>query len=642
VNLTKTQQEIVEAPLGAILVTAGAGSGKTRTLTHRLLYLLQTGIPDYQIVALTFTNKAGNEMRSRVEKLLGHSFNTFIGTFHSFCVRILRKNIAELNEKTGGKFNSNFSIYSAPDTNKVIKETLKENGVEEKDFIKKVQYHLGEWKNLGIALDEYLAEIKYEKGYQIISKTLYTYQKKLIESNALDFDDLLLKTLELLKLCPDVTEKLQHRFQYILVDEFQDTNKIQYEIVSILARLHKNIMVVGDEDQCIYSWRGASIENIERFRRDYPDAKIYKLEENFRSSKNIVDLANRLVAKNTNRIKKVLFSSLPDGEINFDCYYSEKAEADAVLSKIIYKKRNGGRYHDNAVLMRINALSRVFEERLQMYGIPYVVWGGFKFFERAEIKMCLDYMRVIINRNDETALFNIINCPRRGIGGTTIGKIKSAAAEKGTICFNVINDIDNFDTKITAKTKEAVKKFAKSLEDLTAANAKGLQYLADEFPDMSGLAEFYGEDKDRGDDKAENIYQLMGSIREFATVNPESDLGGYLQTVSLSGAEDTEAEDKVVISTIHSAKGLEFGDVFVVGLEEGIFPSHRIFDNKSELEEERRLLYVAITRAKHGLHLSFAKSRYVNGDISRSFKSRLVTDLDFTGDYKGDDFSTWF
>lgn len=655
VELTETQKAIVEAPFGALLVTAGAGSGKTRTLTHRLLHLLESGIYDYQIAALTFTNKAGNEMRERVESMLGYSIGTFIGTFHSFCVRILRNNIDKLNGQTNGTYTRDFSIYADDDTKKVIrqivneKSAVKDGGKEE--FVKKVKFHLGEYKNSGLNLNRYTDENRYVDDIDLVKEVIVSYKKILTENNALDFDDLLLKTLELLFKCPEVAEKLQERFKYILVDEFQDTNKIQYEIVSILAAKHRNIMVVGDEDQSIYSWRGADVTNILRFQKDFPEAKIYKLEENFRSSKNIVDFASDLVSANRNRIKKVLFSNIPDGVIEFNCFNAqygipaEEIESDFVLRQIIENKRSGGRYNDIAVLMRINALSRVFEKKLQAFGVPYVVWGGFKFYDRAEVKMSLDYMRVLVNPNDEVALFNIINCPRRGIGGTTIEKIRKLAELHNKTCFEVIKHLEDYsantDTRIsspndgtvTGKAKNTLADFITVLDKLKEISAEGLINLAAEFPAVSGLADFYAHDKERGDDKVENINQLMGEVVKF------TDLGSFLQTVSLSGSEDPDAADKVVLSTIHSAKGLEFNTVFVIGLENGIFPLYSKDDD--ELEEERRLLYVAVTRARRNLYLSYSRSRFIYGQRRPQEKSRLLADIDFDGEYGGGGDDDW-
>ncbi len=623
-GLTITQSEIVNAPLGAMLVTAGAGSGKTRVLTSRLLHLLRSGIPEKSIIALTFTNKAGNEMRERVEKLLGRPFNTFIGTFHSFCVRLLRKH--------SGK--PNFSIYATADTNKVLKEIIKELFKEvDSDLYKSAVCGLSKWKHDGI--------VEFTSHHDALVKIFNTYREQLRKNNAYDFDDLLLETLDLLKNKPDICEKLQNYFQYILVDEFQDTNEIQYEIVSLLAQKHRNIMVVGDEDQCIYSWRGASVENINRFRLDFPEARIYRLEENFRSSGNIVKLASDLVAKNSNRIDKKLFSNINDGLINYEDYYDDKQEAQGIISHILERRRNGGTWSDCAILMRINALSRRFEETLRMYNIPYVVWGGFKFYERAEVKIVLDYLRLLVNSSDEVALFNVINFPKRGIGEACYAKIKAFAREHNLTAYQVVEQIELYDIGITAKTKNAIKYFANIIQQLQSLLKQGLITLADDLVDVTGLQAFYENEKDDSESRLENIYQLCGSIREYASSNPTADLSSYLQSVTLAGGEDPDATDHVVISTIHSAKGLEFKNVYIVGMEDGLFPSYKSQYNDAVLEEERRLLYVAITRAMRNLNISYARARFLNGEISRTVPSSFLMELGYFGGYRERGFNNW-
>ncbi|MBS7401293.1 MAG: UvrD-helicase domain-containing protein [Eubacteriales bacterium] len=616
-GLTVAQAEIVNAPLGPILVTAGAGSGKTRVLTTRLIHLLQIGIPEQTIVALTFTNKAGNEMRERVEKMIGRPFNTFIGTFHSFCVRLLRKNSGR----------PNFSIYATADTNKVLKDIIKEQFKEvDTDLYKAAVEGLSRWKTTGM--------VEFTSNHDALVRIFNAYRDQLEKNNAYDFDDLLLETLKLLKTNTTVCEKLQNYFQYILVDEFQDTNETQYEIVSLLAQKHRNIMVVGDEDQCIYSWRGASVENINRFQKDFPNLKIYRLEENFRSSSNIVKLASSLVAKNNNRISKNLFSNLNDGLINFEDFYDDKQEALGIISHILETRRNGGTWSDSAILMRINALSRRFEEALRMYNIPYVVWGGFKFYERAEVKITLDYLRLLVNPDDEVSLFNVINFPKRGIGEACHTKIKTYAREHDMTSFQVVMEIDQHDLGITAKTKNAIQSFANIIRKLKELLKQGLVALANDLVDVTGLQTFYENDKDDSESRLENIYQLCGSIREYATQNPNADLSSYLQSVTLAGGENPDATDCVVISTIHSAKGLEFKNVYIVGMEDGLFPSYKSQYNDAVLEEERRLLYVAITRAMRNLNISYARARFLNGEISRTIPSSFLMELGYFGGYR--------
>ncbi len=616
-GLTAAQSNIVTAPLGAMLVTAGAGSGKTRVLTNRLLHLLQSGIPERSIVALTFTNKAGNEMRERVEKLLGRPFNTFIGTFHSFCVRILRKH--------SGK--PNFSIYATADTNKVLKDIIKEMFHEvDSELYKAATCGLSTWKNTGI--------VEFTSNHDALVKIFNAYREQLQKNNAYDFDDLLLETLNLLKTNTDICGKLQDYFQYILVDEFQDTNETQYQIVALLAQKHRNIMVVGDEDQCIYSWRGASVENINRFQADFPEVQIYRLEENFRSSGNIVKLASGLVSKNNNRIAKNLYSNINDGLINYEDYYDDKQEAQGIISHILENRRNGGTWSDSAILMRINAVSRRFEEALRFYNIPYVVWGGFKFYERAEVKIVLDYLRLLVNQDDEVALFNVINFPKRGIGEACHTKIKLFAREHNLSAYQVVEQIELYDVGITAKTRNAIHHFANIIRQMKTLLEQGLVALADELVDLTGLQSYYENEKDDSESRLENIYQLCQSIREFAYVNPTADLSSYLQTVTLAGGENPDATDHVVISTIHSAKGLEFKNVYIVGMEDGLFPSYKSQYNDAVLEEERRLLYVAITRAMRNLNISYARSRFLNGEISRTIPSSFLMELGYFGGYR--------
>ncbi|MDR0462064.1 MAG: ATP-dependent helicase [Christensenellaceae bacterium] len=557
-ELTAVQRSIVEAPLGAAIVTAGAGSGKTRVLTHRIAWLLQNGISDTSILALTFTNKAADEMKRRIEAIIGNQCNVYLGTFHAWCARFLRVNI-------GKPFDSNFTIYDAKDSAKVRKIVGEDN--------------VGD------------------------------YKAYLEASNALDFDDLLEKTHEILASRRDVREKLHTALRYILVDEFQDTNKIQYEIIKILAGQHKNVMVVGDEDQCIYSWRGANAENLNAFLRDFPNASIYKLEENFRSSKNIVALANQLVSNNTARLDKVLFSNLPEGNVQLNQYFDERHEARTVAMQIASEHHNKGKaYSDFAILMRLNATSRNFEEQFNAFGIPHIIWGGYKFYERAEVKSTINYLRILINPRDETALVDILNYPKRGIGDGTIQKLREHGV--GTLLDAVYNP-----PKLPAKATAGLKEFVSTFENLKHIyESFSLHDLAASLIPTIGLDRMFATGKEEDTARLENVYQLEQAIKEYSKEHPGVTLTQFLQTVSLVQDADGEAQnDKVVISTVHSAKGLEFENVFVIGLEDGIFPLRRAKQSASEIEEERRLLYVAITRARKNLYLSYCTSRFYQG-----------------------------
>jgi len=568
-SLSDIQKQIVEAPLGASIVTAGAGSGKTRVLTHRIAHLIKTGIPDYAILALTFTNKAAAEMKRRVEDIVGGQCNVFLGTFHSWCARFLRMNTPE-------PWTNNFTIYDTKDSNRV-------------------------WKIVGEGNDD-------------------KYKEHLRQNNAMDFDDLLDITFDVLLHNHELRERTQDRYKYILVDEFQDTNEIQYKIVKLLAAKHKNIQVVGDEDQNIYSWRGACADNLRSFIKDFPGAAVYKLEENYRSSRNIVSLANKLVSHNTARLDKVLFSNLKDGKIALNQYFDERHEARTIAMQISSAVRNGGKsYSDFAILMRLNATSRSFEEQFRAFGIPHFVWGGFKFYERSEIKSALNYLRVLVNPRDEGALVDVLNYPKRGIGDGTVQKLKD---HNPSLLDAVLNP-----PKLPAKATEGLKDFSRAYKELKNMHENfSLHDLAMVLIPTVGFDQVFASGKEEDLGRLENLYQLEQAIKSYAAENPKATLGDYLQTVSLVQDTDSETSDAVVISTIHSAKGLEFENVFVIGLEDGIFPLHRAKFNDSELEEERRLLYVAITRARKNLYLSRAESRYFQGSRHCAKPSQFLYD----------------
>ena len=615
-SLTKVQEEIVKAPLGAMLVTAGAGSGKTRVLTHRVAHLIdEMGIPEGAIVALTFTNKAANEMRERIQKLRGTSEHShaFFGTFHSFCAGLLRRYIKNLPP-----FDSNFSIYGTSDTQKTIKEIT-----GDKDVAKQIEYHISKMKNAAMTPDEYENEILEMRDCDYIIKTIKDYNQTLMARNALDFDDLLLKVLELFSKRPDILEELQARYQYILVDEFQDTNTPQYLIAQQLAWKHKNLMAVGDEDQCIYTWRGASSKNLKLLMSDFPDTKIYKLEQNFRSCKNIVDLASGLVCNNKARIDKKLFSEIPDGVVLHNKYYSDTEEAQKVVEKIDYYVDNGlATYSDFAILIRINALSRLFEKEFRERRIPHVIWGGFKFYERAEVKALLYYLRLIANPNDDVAFTESVNFPRRGVGNATIDKIIASAKEQGVNCQTAATKIEN-------KGLRAFKQVMKTLRE--AYENDGLEGLAANLIPATGLEKHYNELKNEdGTSRIKNMYGLVADMQTLVNKNKDATLQDFIEQVALiSNSADEEGDDKVIISTIHSAKGLEFKHVFIVGMEEGIFPLSRAEASPSEMEEERRLLYVAITRAMYGLDVSNVMTRNYYGKYTYMNPSRFLMELGF-------------
>jgi len=582
-NLSDIQKAIVEAETGASIVTAGAGSGKTRVLTHRLAYLIQNGMPSHTIIALTFTNKAAKEMKHRVEDLTGGNCNAYLGTFHAWCARFLRKNIKE-------PYNSNFTIYDAKDSAKLLKE---------------------------------------------VGEDIAEYHKALEKSNAIDFDGLLELTLDLLKKDETVRNEIQDFIKFILVDEFQDTNDIQYKIVSILAGKCKNIMVVGDEDQCIYSWRGANIDNIHAFKRDFADCRVFKLEENFRSSGNIVSLANKLVTNNQNRLDKVLFSKLPDGKIEFKQNHKDWDEVDAVISKIVELKYRDPsvKYRDFGILMRINALTRSFEKKLKSLQIPYQIWGGFRFYDRIEVKGSINYLRVLSNPLDEAALIEILNFPKRGVGDSSVEKLRKLVTSDDTL-FNVIMNIEKIQHGITGKALSGVKACRDALKTLSDIHDNfGLLELASNFVKITGLDTFFGSSAEEDVSRLANIYELVRDITVYSEQKKESTLTQFLQDEALASDTDAEAGDSVVISTVHSAKGLEFKNVFVVGLEEGIFPLQRSGDDDDadmDTEEERRLLYVAITRARENLFLHCASKRFFHGKEREKELSSFLYEMGFS------------
>lgn len=630
VNLTEAQRQIIEAPMGAALVTAGAGSGKTRVLTQRIYYLIRNlEIPQESILALTFTNKAGNEMKSRVEQLLKEPCRVFAGTFHSFCARFLYKNIDKLDGYT-----KDFSIYDTKDTRKAIKQVLtgdapelnREDEGKLDSRIKKIEWYISHIKNENGKPEDYCD-----------GATLYaveSYNAILRKNNALDFDDLLVKTLELLSKCPEVLLAMQNRFKYILVDEFQDTNQVQYEIVKKLAAVHKNIMVVGDEDQCIYTWRGASMDNFKKFQKDF-GVKIYKLEENFRSSRNIVTLAGGLVEHNAGHIKKDLFSKLPDGEIAFKSFFSAREEAQYVVGTIIKEvgfKRS--KFSDFAIMVRINAMSRLFEEQLRDSSVPYTVWGGLKFHDRAENKVVLNYLRVLLNPADDVALFEVLNFPRRGVGDSSVEKIKGLSENNSS--FNVIQNIEKYAEHFTKKAVTGIKEFRDVYNRLqTIHDEFGFLELSNHLISEIELDKEYTSSKyDQERYRMQNVYELVEEIKEKIAHDPSLTLSMYLKGATLATDTDKpETDNQVIITTVHSAKGLEFENVFIVGLEDGMFPLKRSLDKAEELEEERRLLYVAITRACKKLHISCCGMRSTWGqEDSYQRPSRFLKEMGFECD----------
>ena len=620
-DLNEIQKNAVLDTEGAVLVTAGAGSGKTRLLTHRIAHLIKDlHVPPYNILAITFTNKAANEMKLRLESMLGEADGIWIFTFHAACVRILRRFIDYIG------YNKDFTIYGEAETKAVVKRICKDRAYNE-DMVKRILSEISDCKNKGIMPEDYEATHPYAQDGDGIANAFLQYQATLKANNALDYDDLLVLTLKLLRECDTARKFYADKFRYIHIDEFQDTNTVQYEIAKLLASKHGNIFAVGDEDQCIYTWRGASIDNIFAFRKDF-GCKVYKLEQNYRSSSNILAVANRIIKGNTQRLDKKLWTENGDGK-KVVCFAAatDGYEADYVVRTLYELIREGEyNYSDCAVLMRLNALSRPFEERFLQYGIPHRVYGGFKFYDRKEIKDVLAYARLSVNTYDDEAIYRIINFPRRGIGDASVEKIRDYTKSTGKSAFDIITHAESYPFQTALKTK--LVEFGKTLENLHSA-AQGdikayFKYLLFEVLNVVDLF----SDGDEDGARLENINELLNSVGEFCNNNDGAGLSDYLQTVSLySDTDDMNGDNAVTIATVHSAKGLEFPIVFVVGLEDGTFPSLRMNENASaHMEEERRLMYVAVTRAMKRLFLTYAKSRFLYGETRYNIPSRFLTE----------------
>ncbi len=624
-KLNDQQRMIAMDTEGAKLVTAGAGSGKTRLLTHRICYIIEEKhISPSNVLAITFTNKATNEMKERIAQMIPNSGGITIKTFHALCASILRENISKLEG-----FDRYFSVYDSSDQDKLLKKVIKSLEVKE-DIAKYCDYHISKAKNAGLTPSEYLRDNKYEKDIDVICKVYSEYQKELKANNALDFDDLLLKALELFHQSPDTLAYYQDKFRYIHVDEFQDTNLVQYKIVRLLADKWKNIFVVGDEDQCIYCWRGANIENIKNFTKDY-NCKIYKLEQNYRSTKNIIKMANKLIKNNFARIDKTLFTENEDGEeVIYNEAYDENEEAEYVARQIFALKSRGVNLSEVGVLMRVSALSRLIEEKLLNYNLPYKVSGIFKFFERLEIKNTIAYLSMVVNPKDAVNVTRVINWPKRGIGQATVDKLIEEARLNN---IPLLDLIENFrDSNLPSNIKAKIADFGDLITDLKKAyQEKSLFDFVDYVINTVGIKDMYNTNAEEDIDRCMNIDQLLQSVKSYEHLNPDANLVDYLEGITLQNTieEEDDEGDCVSISTVHASKGLEFDYVFVIGLEEGKFPLGRAMDSEDELEEERRLMYVAITRARKKLYVTKAKSRFLYGKRETQVPSRFLKEMGF-------------
>ena len=620
-QLNELQRKIVLDTDGYILVSAGAGSGKTRLLTHRVAYLIkEKGLMPHNILAITFTNKATIEMKERISAMT-NTDGVWISTFHSMCARILRQNISVIDG-----YNRFFTIYDESDKDKLIKQICKTNDID-KDLVSTISYNISTAKNMGLSAVEYQKLTNYDRNWDTICNIYQKYDDELKNNNALDFDDLLMKTLYILQNNERVRSYYQNLFRYIMVDEFQDTNTVQYKILKELVGAYHNLFVVGDEDQSIYGWRGANIENIKNFITDFQGVKVYKLEQNYRSTKNILDCANKLIQNNTSRIEKTLYTENTDGEkVTLKTCYDEKEEVEWVCRKISDLHYSGVEYEDIGILMRINSTSRIFEEKLLNYNIPYKISGGQKFYDRMEIKNILAYLTLIVNDKDNVSLERIINFPRRGIGDSTIDKINQIAKEYSMSEWDVLTKLSYFGLD---KLSSKVKPFTDLVLDLKdLVDNTTLSDFVETLISKSGILDVFNSGSEEDDNRKRNIREFSKSVKEWENENPGSTLTDYLESVTLQNSSSDEDSEggKVTLSTAHAAKGLEFDYVFVVACEEGMFPLSRSIDN-GDVEEERRLMYVAITRAKKQLFISRAKSRMVYGCTGNTLPSRFLDEM---------------
>ena len=637
--LNPSQRAAVENTKGPVMIVAGAGSGKTRVLTYRVAHILKEGVDAFNILSLTFTNKASKEMRERIHSVVGsEARNLWMGTFHSIFARILRVE----SERIG--YPRNFTIYDTDDAKSLLKTIIKELGQDDKLYKPAgVLGRISAAKNALVNAGEYMANdentsFDESSGRPMFGKIFQMYQDRCFKASAMDFDDLLLKTFELFKNHPDVLHKYQHQFKYIMVDEFQDTNQAQYAIIKKLAAVHQNIAVVGDDAQSIYAFRGATIANILGFQRDFSDTQVFKLEQNYRSSQTIVEAAGGLIKLNKDQIPKKVFTTNDVGEkIKVLRALTDNEEGRMVASSIFQEKMNSHVANkDFAILYRTNAQSRSLEEALRKMNIPYRIYGGLSFYHRKEIKDIIAYLRLVLNTNDEEALKRVINYPTRGIGKTTMDKVMIVASENNISLFETLERAREFQIK----GYDVLGDFVLMIRSFQTMLKKPAYDVAMHVAKQTGLLKSLYEDKTvEGIARYENIEELLNGLKEFSVddsvdedgVQKYGILEEYMADIALltdSDKEDPNDNDKVTMMTIHASKGLEFKNVYIVGLEENLFPSQLSLNSRQELEEERRLFYVAITRAMNRLTLSFASSRFKFGNITNAEPSRFLSELD--------------
>jgi DNA helicase-2/ATP-dependent DNA helicase PcrA len=639
-GLNEQQREAVLHKDGPIMIVAGAGSGKTKVLTTRIAHLMASGVDAFNILALTFTNKAAKEMKERIEKILGNNEarNLYIGTFHSVFARILRGEAHRIG------YPNNFTIYDTDDAKSVVKTVVNELNLDDKHYKPATVYNrISSAKNALVGPAEYANDYAIQQedmrnNRPAIAQIFDAYVKRCFKNGAMDFDDLLLKFYELLKNVPEALSKYQRKFKYILIDEYQDTNPAQYEVIKLLGAMHENVCVVGDDAQSIYSFRGATIQNILQFQKDYEDAKVVKLEQNYRSTRSILEVANEVIKNNKGQIPKALWTDKNEGEkIRLVRMATDNDEGRFVADTIQEQKlRNHYNNRDFAILYRTNAQSRAFEESLRRMGIAYTMYGGISFYQRKEIKDYIGYLRIIVNTRDEEALKRIINYPARGIGKTTIDKAVLLANEKNISMWEVIERAREFGFK--AGTLEAIENFVTMIKSFASMlqTKNAYEVAVHVGKQTSFVKELFNDKSTEGVQRYENVQELLNSIKEW-TESPDTEegevtdkgLGAYLQQITLlTDADEKDPNaDTVKLMTIHAAKGLEFGCVFAAGLEEMLFPNALAINTREELEEERRLFYVVITRAKEKLWITYANTRYRFGSLVQNEPSRFINEL---------------
>ncbi|ORX24428.1 DNA helicase PcrA [Thermoanaerobacterium sp. PSU-2] len=622
-GLNDRQKEAVVTTEGPVLILAGAGSGKTRVLTHRIAYLVrEKNVSPANIIAITFTNKAAEEMKDRVESLLGYVGDIWVSTFHSACVRILRRDI----EKIG--YDRNFVIYDTQDQKTLISDCIKELNLNDKQYtIKGMLAAISKAKDKMISPDDYLLEFGNDYRNKKIADVYKLYQKKLKKDNALDFDDIIIKTIELFQKNEDILRYYQNKFRYIMIDEYQDTNRPQYEFVNLLAQKYRNLCVVGDDDQSIYGWRGADIKNILDFEKDYPEAKVIKLEQNYRSTQVILDAANSVIDNNVKRKRKRLWTDNKNGEkiVVWEAQ-NERDEANFIIETIKNLVSEGRKYSDFAVLYRTNAQSRIFEEACMANDVPYKLVGALRFYDRKEIKDIIAYLRILINPYDDVSLKRIINVPKRGIGESTVASLEKYAVEHDTSMYFAIPNVE-----VSGRTRKALDSFKEFIDDLISQlDFMTVTEVIDYVLDKTGyIEELKADGTEESEGRIENINEFIGAAREFMESSQDKSLEAFLSSITLVSDIDTAGEigESLVLMTLHSAKGLEFPVVFIAGMEEGIFPNSMSFVDEHELEEERRLCYVGITRAKERLFMTYARNRNLYGKPQYNTASRFINEI---------------